>query len=207
MILSISQYFKNKMPILKGKLFKFLYSSSNLKIGRNFQCDTFPDILINKKCKIKIGNNITFRRDVEIRAHGNSKIEFKNNIRVDRGVRILATNDSTIVINDNTRIGLYSVLNGGDSITIGKKVLISGFVYLQTSMHNHMKKNDVQEQGFSHAKIVLKDDVWLGAHTVVLPGITIGRGAIVGSNAVVTRSILEFNIAGGVPAKIIKERK
>ena len=75
---------------------------------------------------------------MEIRAHGNSKIHLKGNNKL-RGVRILGNNNAKISIDENTRIGLYTVLNGGDSISIGQKVLISGFVYLQTSMHNHNK--------------------------------------------------------------------
>jgi len=163
-------------------------------------------MLIDRNCKVTFGNNVLLRRNVEIRSHGRSEIEIGNNIRIDRGVRILAANKSKISIDDGTRIGLYTVFNGGDSITIGKKVLISGFVYLQTSMHRHQKNQDVQDQGYAHHPVELKDDAWLGAHVVVLPGCTIGNGAVVGSNAVVTQNINDNMVVAGVPAKPLKER-
>ena len=48
-----------------------------------------------------------------------------------------------------------------------EKVLISGFVYLQTSMHNHNKNGNIQDQGYKHGPIEIHDDVWLGSHVVV----------------------------------------
>lgn len=206
MFLNIILILKRIKPVIKGQLFKFFYSSARIKIGKNFQCDTFPHVLINKNCKIIINNNVIFRRDVELRSHGNSLIVINDNVRIDRGVRILAANKSKIRINSGTRIGLYSVLNGGDNINIGEKNLISGFVYLQTSMHNHKKGKSVQEQGYLHSSITLGNDVWIGTHAVILPGCNIGEGAVIGSNAVVTKSVDSELVIGGVPAKIIKKR-
>lgn len=206
MIFYIQQYVKKKAPIIKGSLFRILFSSKRFKIGRSFQCDTFPSFIINKNCKIEIGDNVQFRRNVELRSHGTSVINIESNTRIDRGVRILATNQSEIIIKKGARVGLYTVFNGGDSIYIGEKALVSGYVYLQTSMHNHKKGKDVQDQGYSHAPVRLEKDAWLGAHVVVLPNCIIGEGAVVGSNAVVTKSIKAFDIVGGVPAKEINER-
>jgi acetyltransferase-like isoleucine patch superfamily enzyme len=178
-----------------------------VSIGKNFRTDGIPRIIVDKGSKIMIGHSVEFRRSIEIRAHGNSQITIGDKTRIDRGVRILSTNTATIQVGEGTRIGLYSVLNGGDSISIGNKVLISGFVYLQTSLHEYASKDqNVQDQGYRHAGIVLEQDCWLGAHVVVLPGIKIGRGSVVGSNAVVTKNIEQYTVVAGVPAKSIKER-
>jgi acetyltransferase-like isoleucine patch superfamily enzyme len=206
MFLDFLLFLNRKKPIWKGHFFTFLYSSSRVKIGKNFQCNTFPALIVDRNCSIEIGNNVLFRRNVELRSHNNSKIKIGNNIRVDRGVRILSANNANILIQDGVRIGLYSVLNGGDSIYIGEKTLISGFVYLQTSMHKFQNDKNIQEQGFFHLPVRLENDVWLGTHSVILPGCIIGKGAIVGSNAVVTKSVKEGNIVGGVPASVIKSR-
>lgn len=206
MFLSIYQYYKRNRSKLKGRLFRLLFTSKRFKIGKKFQCDTFPSFILDKGCMIKIGDNVQFRRNVELRSHGSSEINIESNVRIDRGVRLLASNESRIVIKKGTRIGLYTVFNGGDCITVGDKSLISGFVYLQTSMHNHEKGKDVQDQGYSHSPVVLEKDVWLGAHVVVLPNCRIGEGAVVGSNAVVTKDVKAFDVVGGVPAKELKER-
>jgi len=53
---------------------------------------------------------------------------------------------------------------------------------------------------------LIKEDVWIGAKSIVLKGVTIGKGAIVGAGAVVTKNIPSYKIAVGVPAKVIGER-
>ncbi|MEK5040732.1 DapH/DapD/GlmU-related protein [Sporosarcina sp. FSL K6-3457] len=55
-------------------------------------------------------------------------------------------------------------------------------------------------------KVIIGNDVWIGAHAVILPGVSIGNGAIVGAGAVVTKDVPPFAIVGGVPAKIIRYR-
>ena len=104
-------------------------------------------------------------------------------MRIDRGTRLLAANAAELIIEDGARIGLNAVLNAGDSIRVGSKSLISGFVYLQTSMHGYgTKERSIQDQGYQHGPIFLSEDVWLGAHVVVLPNIRLGKGVIIGSN-------------------------
>mgnify|MGYP003332885161 CR=1 FL=1 len=95
---------------------------------------------------------------------------------------------------------------GGDDITIGKSCLISGFVYIQTSMHKHDKGQFIKKQGFTHSPIILGDDVWLGAHSTIMPNCNLKQGTIVGSNAVVTKSSNLNEILAGVPAKKINIR-
>ena len=206
MLYPLYKYFKDKTPQWRGLFFKLFFQSAQLKIGKNFKCDTFPDLTITQNGKITIGDNVLLRRNVELRAHQHSHIFIGDNIRIDRGVRILSTNESTIQLKDGVRIGLYTVFNGGDSIHVGENTLISGFVYLQTSMHRYKGEGLIQKQGYDHAPIHLEKDVWLGAHVVILPNVNIEQGSIVGSNAVVTKSIAKNTIVGGVPAKILKER-
>lgn len=55
-------------------------------------------------------------------------------------------------------------------------------------------------------KVVIKNDVWIGAHSIIMPGVTIGNGAIVGAGAVVTKNVPDYAIVAGVPAKVIKYR-
>ena len=129
-------------------------------------------------------------------------------MRIDRGVRILAANAAVVSIGAGARIGLYSVLNGGDSITVGDATLVSGFVYLQTSMHAHESTaTAIRDQGYVHGPVVVGAGAWLAAHVVVMPGVHIGDGAVVGSNGVVTRDVEAGHVVAGVPAKTIKVRE
>lgn len=202
------QYFLRTLrPKFYGWLTKLIYRSRNVSFGSNLYCDSVPKILIDKTAKLSIGDNVQFRRNIEIRAHQNSKISIGNNVRIDRGVRLLSTNQAKISLNERVRVGLYTVFNGGDSITVGEGGLISGFVYLQTSMHGYTNKTiSVQEQGYSHAPIELGNDTWLGTHVVILPGVVLSEGVVVGSNAVVNKSFEKFSVIAGMPARLIKER-
>jgi acetyltransferase-like isoleucine patch superfamily enzyme len=207
-MIALSQFFIKKFrPAFFAFLTRIIYSGSRVRIGKGFRTDSIPRIIVDKGCRLEIGLSAEFRRNIEIRVHKASKVHIGDNVRIDRGVRILATNQSTISLNNGCRIGLYSVFNGGGSISVGNKALVSGFVYLQTSMHKYDNKHkSVQDQGFTHAPVVLEDDTWLGTHVVVLPGVTISKGAVVGSNAVVVRDVSENQVVVGIPAKAIKER-
>jgi acetyltransferase-like isoleucine patch superfamily enzyme len=129
-----------------------------------------------------------------------------DDVKLDRGVRIIATNGTTVTVGNESAIGLGSVLNGGDSITIGKQCLISGYVYLQTSMHRFESRTPIREQGYEHSPVTLGDDVWLGAHVSVHPGCRLARGTVVGSNAVLRDSTAEYEIWAGVPAARVGTR-
>lgn len=199
---------RDVMPRVCGLLTRLLYWSSSVKVGRKFRADSIPRILIDRGARLEIGDGVELRRNVEIRVHGSATLSIGHSVRIDRAVRLLAANQARVEIGDGARIGLNTVFNGGDSISVGKKALISGFVYLQTSMHTMSEGGSaIQDQGFSHAPVSLGDDTWLGAHVVVLPGVTIGEGAVVGSNAVVTSNVAPRTVVAGVPARPINNRK
>lgn len=191
-------------PYSLAVLTKLIYEGRNVFIQDGFRCDGIPRILIDDDAELKIGNNVLFRSGVEIRVHKSAKVIIEDNVRIDRGVRILATHDAVVKIGACSRIGLYSVFNGGASIDISKNCLISGFVYLQTSMHRTTNLNlDIADQGYDHDQINIGNGAWLGAHVVVMPGCAIGARAVVGSNAVVTRSVGDSVIVAGVPARFL----
>lgn len=207
MLFSLLRYYYKVKPKALGKLFKLLFSHKGLKIGRNFQCDSFPKLLLDKTARIEIGDNVLLRRNVEIRAHAESELHIGDNCRIDRGVRLLSANKAEVVLKKGVRVGLYTVFNGGDSIVVGKNTLISGFVYLQTSMHNYRGEGDIQTQGYSHKPVILGDDNWIGTHAVIFPGVTLGNKCIVGSTSVVNKSFQENSVVGGIPAELLKMRE
>jgi len=197
-------WLRSAKPKLMSWLTNLLFCGRNCKIGSDFRSDSLPRIIIDENAYLEIGKHVEFRRDVEIRVHGESKVIIKDGVRIDRGVRILATNSSVITIDSGARIGMYSVLNGGSSISVGVKSLVSGFVYLQTSMHKFDSVGKpIRDQGYDHAEVVVGDGAWLAAHVVVMPGIKIGDNAVVGSNAVVTSDVSANTVVGGVPAKTL----
>lgn len=177
-----------------------------MRLGAGLLCDSVPDIITDPGCELTIGRNVLIRRGVEFRATGHSKIIIEDDVRIDRGVRFLAANDAIVRIGRRTRIGCHTVINGGDSVSVGSQCLIAGFVVVQSSMHRHRLGELIQSQGYNHAPVILESDVWIGAHAILMPGCLLGQGCIVGSNAVVTRNVGADEIAMGIPARVTKVR-
>jgi acetyltransferase-like isoleucine patch superfamily enzyme len=206
-MIGVQYFLRHFRPKFYAFLTRLIYSGSRVKLGKGLKCDSIPKLLIDKNAYLEIGDNVELRRNVELRVHGEAKIHIGKNVRIDRGVRILAANKAIITLGTGVLVGLYTVFNGGDSISAGEKSLISGFVYLQTSMHGFKNKNvSLQDQGYDHAPVDLGKDTWLGTHVVIMPGVKLAEGFVVGSNAVVNASVEAFKVVGGIPAKELKER-
>jgi maltose O-acetyltransferase len=90
------------------------------------------------------------------------------------------------------------------NITIGNRVSIAPRVTLVTSSH----PNQSRTRAFapvSQGPIVIEDDAWLGAGCVILPGVRIGRGAVVGANSVVGHDVPPLHVVAGQPARTVRE--
>lgn len=112
-------------------------------------------------------------------------------------------NPANIIIGKDTIVGEGAVLDGRAKLNIGNHVDIASEVMIYNSQH------DIESDDF-HATsepVIISDYVFIGPRAIILPGVTIGRGAVVAAGAVVTKDVNEFEIVGGVPAKVIGERK
>ena len=79
-----------------------------------------------------------------------------------------------------------------------------GFLYLANRGMLAADRSEIRDG--LNPRVVIEDDVWIGANAVVMPGVRIGRGAIVGAGAVVTRDVEPYAVALGVPAKAMRKR-
>jgi len=105
-------------------------------------------------------------------------------------------------IGNDSIVGEFVTLDTRGGLTIGNHVDIASGVMIYTSQH------DIHSPTFSdvYGKVTIEDYVFIGPRTILLPGVTIGKGAIVGAGAVVTKNVEPFSIVGGVPAKVIGKR-
>ncbi len=110
---------------------------------------------------------------------------------------------ANIKIGDGTIIGDRCFLDGRAKLTIGNNVDIASQVLIYNSEH------DLKSEGFDPIEepVEIGDYVFIGPRATILPGVKIGRGAVIAAGAVVTKDVADFEIVGGVPAAKIGERK
>lgn len=107
-----------------------------------------------------------------------------------------------ISIGRGTIIGSDAILDGREGITIGHSVNLSSEVALWTLQH------DLDSPTFetSGGPIVIGDRAWISFRSTILPGVTIGEGAVVAAGAVVAKDVPPYVVVGGIPAKPLRER-
>ena len=110
---------------------------------------------------------------------------------------------NNIQIGQGSLIGYRTFLDGRNKLTIGKQVDIASEVMIYNSEHDLSSET---MEAISE-KVEIGDYVFIGPRAIILPGVKIGNGAVVAAGAVVTKDVPEKAIVGGVPAKIIGERK
>jgi len=102
-------------------------------------------------------------------------------------------------------IGRNSTLVAKEKIEIGEKCLIAESVTIRDQDHAFNENQDMADSEFYTAPIKIERNVWIGAKATILKGISICEGSVVGSNGVVTKSLLEKGIYVGIPVKLIKK--
>jgi acetyltransferase-like isoleucine patch superfamily enzyme len=119
---------------------------------------------------------------------------------IHRGVEV--RNPRRVTIGEGSVIGFDAILDGRHGIEIGRRVNVSSQAAIWTMQHD-FRRADFAAVG---ASVRIEDFVWLSFRSVILPGVTVGRGAIVAAGAVVTRDVPPMAIVAGVPARVVGER-
>lgn len=153
---------------------------------------------------IMLGNNTVLfqsRRDA---------IKINKNVFIGDGVRIKAGFKGKIIIGEGTYIHDYSFIFAHNRLSIGSHTLIAPQVFITDFDHKypHDKYKHLMnsEKGYENKKVTIGSHVWIGTHSVILPGVEIGDNVVIGAGSVVTKSISANSIAVGNPARVIKNR-
>ena len=139
-------------------------------------------------------------------------------IKLEERVRIY----ESVYVGHKCKIGKYSYVNPhtfiDDNVEIGRYCSISRNVMIGLGAHRldgitthpigYSKAWNpyINEEYDDHKKTIIGNDVWIGAGAIVLSGVTIGNGAVIGAGAIVTKSVTDYAIVAGTPAKVIKQR-
>jgi acetyltransferase-like isoleucine patch superfamily enzyme len=135
----------------------------------------------------------------------------KHSIKIDQDVivgdgnRISAGGKGSVLIGKGVLVDDFTFIMAHEKIEIGKNSKIASFCFITDFNHRYDdKKMPIAKQGYVTDPIMIGDNVWIGTHSVILPGVKIGNNSVIGAGSVVTRSIPANSVAVGNPAKVIK---
>lgn len=186
---SYSIFVVQNLPGMSGSYLRYgIYSSLFKKCGKRVYFAA--GVYIKGYNNIELGDNIIFSSQCQLYAQSptnESQIKIGNNVGFNVNVMINADNMGEIIIGDNVMVGPNTVFRPA----------------------NHAFRDPempMRLQGHTKGKIRVGSDVWIGSNCVILTNVNIGKGAVIGAGAVVTKDVSDFEIVGGVPAKKIGSR-
>ena len=182
---SVHQFLRSPMRAIVLEWRRSRLRSTGLGLGHSVIIDQDPgcEILAGKRCFVGAGSILIAKSREGIKSH--------------------------ITLGEHVAINEYNNLRaGGGNIHIGSHCQIAQFCTLVASNHAVDTDQYIIDAPWDTSKssIDIEDDVWIGANCVILPGVTIGRGAIIGAGAVVTKSVPPYSIYVGNPARLLRMR-
>jgi len=177
--------------LLVGKKVRIFYPN-NLQVGYNTIIEDGAEINCLSLQGIKLGNRVTIGKYAIIRP---------SNIY---GGPI----GEGLTMGDNSNIGPYNYIGCSGKITIGNNVMLAPRVSIYAE--NHVFDHPdilIRDQGVEKKEVIIEDDCWIAANSILLAGVTIGKGSVVAAGSVVTENVPPYSVVAGVPAKWIKSRK
>ena len=124
------------------------------------------------------------------------------------GVWVTVSPGCLLDIGEDVDLAFGVIITASGGVTIGDRTLIGYRSQILSSNHKMPAgRARIFEAGYERKPVVIENDVWIGAGCLILPGVTIGKGAVVAAGSVVSKSVEPFTIVGGIPAKFIKKRE
>lgn len=156
--------------------------------------------------EIEFGRDVAIGRGATLKATDGGRILLGDRVAIGQGATIVAKH-GTILIGADSYIGSSVVIVCRERIEIGADALIAEQVIIRDQDHAFTDLDrPMREQGFEVARVSIGPDVWLGAGTAVLKGVSIGAGAVTGAGSVVTRDVPDLAVVAGVPARVLGSR-
>lgn len=198
MVSTIIMFLRPLRYLFYGQNYLFSFMGSGVKI-------------FNAK-KVKLGRWVKINDHVFLGGLGKGYLEIGNNSGIGAFSRIEISQSfnnvgAFIKIGNSVGVGPYASLGGAGGLTIGDECIIGPYLSCHPENHNFADLDEsIRFQGVTREGIVIGENCWLGAKVTILDGVTIGSNCVIAAGAVVTKNIPDNTVAGGVPAKILKER-
>jgi acetyltransferase-like isoleucine patch superfamily enzyme len=203
-ILNIIKYSLLKLPGFQS-ICNLLYRS---KVEVEWRINTKKWFIKNKKIETFVHPSIYF---VGVAKPNLENFTVEAECYIDKNFSIWISNDKgadpRLVIKYKAYIARDVFIGVFQPVNIGQFTQIGAYSYILSGDHQYQRRDiPIREQGYKGAPVFIKDHVWIGTHVVILPGVTIGEGAIIAAHSLVNRDIPAYEVWGGIPAKFIKVR-
>ncbi|GGZ19753.1 hypothetical protein GCM10007049_10360 [Echinicola pacifica] len=194
--------------LIRGSIRRLWFKSSKgmLLIGKR--------VSIRQARYLSVGRNFILQDNCEINCLSQRGIVFGDKVTVGSYAIIRPTNlyggeaGVGLKVGNNSSIGAYAYIGCSGWIEIGENVMMSPRVSIYSENHNFSSVNlPMKEQGVTRSFVKIEDDCWIASNSIILAGVTIGKGSVVAAGSVVTKDVPPYSIVAGNPAKIIKSRK
>jgi acetyltransferase-like isoleucine patch superfamily enzyme len=171
------------------------------------------DVRLINTPRIRWGRFVRLGDGVKLMALGTGQIQLGHKVSIGDYSRLIISTTpmmpgAFIHIGDQVGMGEFAYLGGAGGLTIGRGCIIGQ--YFSCHPENHVyddTDHEIRMQGVTRKGIVIGEDCWIGSKVTILDGVTIGRGCVIAAGAVVNKDVPAYSVIGGVPAKIIKNRK
>jgi acetyltransferase-like isoleucine patch superfamily enzyme len=187
---------------LIGRTFVFCYRT----VGR-LHCKLFSLLVSGAFAKFGRKSSLMY----PVRLSGEGRIAIGDCVSIGPGSWLQTLPDGenrtvAVEIGSGASIAGACVLSAVRSVVLEKSVLLARNVYVSDHIHRYTQIGvPILEQGVDKVRpVLIRQGAWLGQNVVVCPGVTIGRGAVIGANSVVNRDIPDFCVAAGAPARVLK---
>ena len=198
--------FKQFPTILGTYVRPLVYGNITGRVGKG--CLIEKNVRVEIPSRIFLGDRVFIGENCWISAgHKNGEIRLGHDTFIAHACTLTAQGGK-IVLGEHVHISRNTYINGIGDVEIAADTLLGPSVVLVSGNHPYDRLDiPIRLQGVQRAKISIEEDVWLSAQVIVLPGVTIGKGSVVGAGAVVTKDLPPYSIAAGVPAKVMGNRK
>jgi acetyltransferase-like isoleucine patch superfamily enzyme len=175
----------HKARYLRLKTSLFLLKKRGMQVGKD---STLGKITCDWPNKLIVGDSCDIQDDVDFRIWH----PFRDSCFITLGNTVFIGHSCEFVCNT--------------SITIGNNCLIASKTTFNDTGHEFSRAFTINKQPITTKAIIVEDDVWIGTSCVILQGVTIGKGSVIAAGSVVNKSIPEYEVWAGVPARFIKKR-
>lgn len=159
------------------------------------------------KCK---ASGISYRGgwihpSAEIKKYKNGNVVLESDTILHKGVRIDVAGE--IILGKGTSLNTYTRVESGYKVKFGENVLVGPNVYISDRSHQYQNVNmPIMKQGYyEKGSLEIGSGTWIGIHACVLGNVKIGKGCVIGANAVVTKDIPDYCVVVGNPGRVIKK--